>query len=179
MPTDPFVANAPEQSPRHRQSLPPGINTPPHAGWKADRPGDLGVGQPGGKLFGTPGPNVGYAVSLAHRQRDAWTLGSHEYLGDASAVVGEIAMKRAAQYGRAPVKADIDIAVVLLGYDGEVDAAWVERRSAMVHDADHHYGPRRAAVDQVPETLLKSSPVEIRANVASWRASIGSVTPHQ
>ena len=178
MPTDPFVAHEVHHAPRHRQSLPPGISTPPHAGWKADRPGDLGVGQPEGKLFGTPGPNVGYAVSLVHRQRDSWVLGEHEYLGDASAGVAEIAMKRAAQYGRAPVKADVDVAVSLLGYDGNADLNWVTRRSAIVHDANHHYGPRRAAVDLVPEVLVKSAPAAIIAGITSWRASVASPGAH-
>ena len=177
MPTDPFVAVQPDQAPRHRQSLPQGINTPPHGGWKADRPGELGIGQPEGKLHGAPGPNVGYAVSLVHRQRDSWVLGPHEYLGDASAVVAGVAMKRAAQYGRAPVKADVDIAVMLFGYNSQCDDAWVTRRSAIVHEADHHYGPRRSAIDLVSEELLRSTPTEVAARVGAWRATVEDAAP--
>ncbi len=154
--------------------MPAGIAVPPARGWIADRPGDLGPEQPSGKFLGRPGPNVGFAISLVHRQRDTWTLGPHEYVGDAAAVVAEIAMKRASQFGRAPIKADVDIAVALLGYDGTGDAAWVAFRSSLVHDADHHYEPRRAAVDLVSDELLKSSPTDVAAQVATWRASVSN-----
>src|SRR6478609_11519296 len=127
MPTDPFVAPALDDRPRHETNLAPGVQLPAAQGWKADRPGDLVAGQPTGDLLGRPGPNVGYAVMLAARLRDSVQLAPHENVADALAVVAELAMKRAASYGRAPTLADVEIAATLLGYQGEVDdafAAW-------------------------------------------------------
>ena len=49
-----------------------------------------------------PGPNVGYAVTLAGRLRDKVTVAPHEHTADALAVIAELGMKRAASYGRAP-----------------------------------------------------------------------------
>ena len=43
-------------------------------------------------------------------------------------MIAEIAGKRAAHFGRAPVMADIDVAIALLGYDGLVDDDFVELR---------------------------------------------------
>src|SRR5207244_10954124 len=73
----------------------------------------------------------------------------------------EIAGKRAALFGRAPVIGDIDVAVALLGYDGSSDEQFAELRSRLVHDAAHDYTRRRELVDAVPEdrksTRLNSS----------------------
>src|SRR5436305_9935591 len=103
MPTDPYVAPNLHDSPRHKQNLPAGIAVPPPGPWLANRPGEVGPDEPEGKLFGRPGPNIGYALTLANLQRDSWRLTPHEHLEDATAVVAEIAMKRAASFGRAPV----------------------------------------------------------------------------
>ena len=95
---------------------------PPARAWVADRPGDeVAAGQPHGRLFGTPGPNIGYAATLAHRLGDRLALGPGEHLEDALAVVSELAMKRAASFGRAPVLADLDVAALILGYLGGCD----------------------------------------------------------
>ena len=70
MPTDPFVPPDPNARPRQQQNLPPGVALPPASDWRPDRPGDLGPGQPEGALLGRPGPNVGYAYTLAQRAKD-------------------------------------------------------------------------------------------------------------
>ncbi len=172
MPTDPFVSVELDDAPRHRQNLPAGIAYPPSRPSRVARPGDLGPGQPSGPLLGSPGPNVGYARSLASRAADSFVLAPHERRHDAASVVAEIAMKRAAQFGRAPVRYDIDVAIVLFGYDGSASAAFAAWRARLVHDADHHYPVRRVAVDLVSEDLLRRSPNEIRARVDDWRAQV-------
>ena len=172
MSTDPFVPASISEAPRHKQSLPAGITVPPSRPWRGGRPGEVGTEIPAGNFAGNPSPNGGFSISLAHRQRDGWTIGPHEYIGDATAVVAEIAMKRASQFGRAPMKGDVDIAVALLGYDGTADAAFVVRRSSLVHDADRHYEPRRAAVDLVPADLLCNPDALIVAQIAAWRSSL-------
>ena len=96
MPTDPFVPSELADLPRQQQNLPPGVATPPAADWRSDRPGDLGANPPEGALFGRPGPNVGYAYTLAQRAKDRLRLGPFEHAHDAIAVIAEVAGKRAA-----------------------------------------------------------------------------------
>ena len=53
--------------------------------------------------------------------RDQLTLAPHESSDDAIAAISELAMKRAASFGRGPVLHDVEIAASLLGYVGDVD----------------------------------------------------------
>ena len=170
MPTDPFVSPDPADRPRQQQNLPPGIALPPAGRWRPERPGDLGPGQPEGRLFGVPGPNVGYAYTLAERAKDRLQLGAHEHIDDVVAVVAEIAGKRAALFGRAPVIGDIDAAVRILGYDGSADDEFAELRAHLVREAAHDYSRRRSLVDVVPERLLRLGPAELGEHIQEWRS---------
>ena len=168
MPTDPFVPSDPSARPRQQQNLPPAND------WRAGRPGDLGPDQPEGALFGRPGPNVGYAYTLAQRAKDRLRLGPFEHAEDAVAVVAEVAGKRAAQFGRAPVIGDVDVAIAVLGYDGSASDSFVKARSALVHEAGHEYRRRRALVDAVPDALLRTRTPQT-AEIESWRTSVPAV----
>lgn len=170
MPTDPFVAPDLDDRPRQQQNLPPGLGYPPARSWRANRPGDLVASQPGGTLRGRPGPNVGYAFTLAERSRDRFKLAPHEDLHDAISVVAEIAMKRAAAFGRAPVIGDVEVAMALLGYDGSADEAFAAGRARAVHDAAHDYPARRAIVDSVPDSLLARVGSTPGDDIPGWRA---------
>jgi hypothetical protein len=172
VPTDPFVAPDIDDKPRQQQNLPPGLGYPPAKAWRADRPGDLGPGQPHGTLRGTPGPNVGYGYTLAERVRDRIQVAAHEDRHDAISVIAEVAMKRAAAFGRAPVIGDVELAMTLLGYDGRADDAFVAWRTRAVHDAAHDYLLRRAIVDSVPEALLAKTGADVGSEIASWRAAV-------
>ena len=158
MPTDPFVAPELEDRPRQEPNLAPGVHLPAAQTWKADRPGDLVAGQPTGNLLGRPGPNVGYAVTLAARLRDQVQLAPHEHEADALAVIAELAMKRAASFGRGPVLADVEVAATLLGYQGECDDSFAAWRRDVSHGADHEYDVRRTFVDAVPDSALRMPP---------------------
>jgi hypothetical protein len=147
---------------------------PPARDWRADRPGDLSGAQPDGALLGKPGPNVGYAYTLAGRAREQLRLAETEHSDDAIAVIAEIAAKRAASFGRAPVMADIDVAIALLGYDGVADDAFVEKRARLVHEASHSYIRRRALVDAVPESLLRQRMAEVARSVDAWRSQLAA-----
>jgi hypothetical protein len=174
VPTDPFVPSDPSARPRQQQNLPPGVALPPAGDWRSDRPGDLGPDQPGGALIGRPGPNVGYAYTLAQRAKDRLRLGPYEHAHDAIAVIAEVAGKRAAQFGRAPVIGDVELAIALLGYDGSADEAFVKVRSALVHEAGHDYRRRRAVVDAVPDAILRLRVNQATSEIESWRASLPS-----
>ncbi len=171
MPTDPFVSPDLEDLPRQETNLAPGVHLPAAHAWRADRPGDLVAGQPTGDLLGRPGPNVGYAVTLAKRLRDKVALSAHESMADALAVISELGMKRAGSYGRAPTMADVEIASKLLGYQGEVAPEFVAWRTEALHGADHEYDVRRAVVDAVPDAVLRLPP-QVPALVDEFRASL-------
>ena len=155
MPTDPYVPSEIGDRPRQQQNLPPGLAMPPARDWRADRPGDLTAAPGDAALMGRPGPNIGYAYTLAARTCSRLRLSPHEHAEDVIAVMAEIAGKRAALFGRAPVIGDIDVAVELLGFDGTADEAFVELRARLLHDAAHDYTRRRELVDAVPEELLR------------------------
>lgn len=171
MPTDPFVAPELDDLPRQEPNLAPGVHLPAAQSWTADRPGDLVAGQPTGNLLGRPGPNVGYAVTLAARMRDSVRLAPHEHLADALAVIAELGMKRAASYGRAPTLPDVEIAASLLGYQGDADDAFAAWRSEVIHGADHEYGVRRSLVDAVPDAFLRLPP-KVPALLAEFRGEL-------
>ncbi|MCU1429109.1 MAG: hypothetical protein JWL83_3109 [Actinomycetia bacterium] len=169
MPTDPFVSPDPDDRPRQQQNLAPGVAYPPARGWHATRPGDNVSSQPSGPMRGAPGPNIGYAYTLTNRVKDRFRLAPHEYIGDAVAVVAEIAARRAALYGRAPVIRDVEFAANILGYDANGDFAPV--RALLLQEAAHDYTRRRAIVDSVPEDLLRAASNDVRERIAQWRAN--------
>jgi hypothetical protein len=173
MPTDPFVAPSLDDTPRQEPNLAPGVRLPAAEAWVADRPGDLEAGQPTGALLGRPGPNVGYAVTLANRMRDRVAVSPHESVDDALALIAELAMKRAASFGRAPVMPDVEIAANLLGYQGDADPAFVDWRRSVVHGVSHEYGTRRELVDAVPDAVLRMPP-QVAALLVEFRDELRS-----
>ncbi len=178
VPTDPYIPNDIDSDPRQLPNLAPGVHMPPAGSWHADRPGDLVAGQPHGDLLGSPGPDVGYALLLVERRRDQFVISTHEPRSDAEAVVAEIAMKRASSYGRAPVLADIDVAMELLGYAGDVPLEIPEWRLHLVHEAARDYARRRRIVDGIPFDVLRLPPEKVQESMAGVRAALESVAAH-
>jgi hypothetical protein len=172
VPTDPFVPADPADLPRQQQNLPPGTALPPARRWRSDRPGDLESASPQGGLFGTPGPNVGFAYTLAQHVADRIELAEHEDIHDVIPVIAEIAGRRAGQFGRAPVINDVEVAMSMLGYDGSADPAFSRARALLVHEAGHSYYRRRAIVEAVPEALLRRPPGDLDSAVYEWRRTI-------
>ena len=172
MPTDPFVAPAPEDAPRHDQNLAVGVSVPAPRPWVADRPGDLLGGQPRGDLLGAPGPNVGYALSLAHRAAGRFALAPHEHLDDAVSVVGEVAMKRASSFGRAPVLDDVECAMLLLGYQGGCAPDFAEWRAAAIIGAHHDYRIRRVLCDGIDLDALRRAPAGLLPELEQLRRGL-------
>lgn len=170
MPTDPFVAPTLDDAPRQEPNLAPGVHLPPAKGWWADRPGDLHGGQPVGELLGAPGPNIGYALALVRRAADRLMLAPHEHRDDAIALVGELAMKRAASYGRAPVMADVESAMLVLGYTGGTEPDFAQWRAQAVHGAAHDYPRRRALCDAVDVDVIRLAPRALAGRLAEVRA---------
>jgi hypothetical protein len=163
---DPYVPTRPEDAPRRSVAIPPAL------AWKATRPGDLGPEQPKGCFMGTPGPDAGYALTLAARFHDRLQVVRPETVHDAEAVAAEVAIKRAALFGRAPVMADLELAFALFGWLDGAPADLVEWRRLAVAGAAHDYNQRRALVDRVGEAVLRRRPEEIRADLSRWRELI-------
>ncbi|MBM3671948.1 MAG: hypothetical protein FJW86_07180 [Actinobacteria bacterium] len=172
MSVDPFVHTRIEDVPRQEQNLAPGVHRPPARPWFADRPGDLRGRQPEGPMLGAPGPNIGYALSLVARARDRIALAPYEHGADAEAVIGELAMKRAASFGRAPVITDVDVAMLLLGYQGGIDPEDAKWRVGAVEGAHESYSRRRALCDAVDIDVLRMAPSAIVPQVTELRAAV-------
>ena len=161
---------------RDRVHVTEGLPVP--GAWTADRPGDVKAtgGQPRGPWLGSAGPDQGYALRLAAQLRDRIRLAPGEHLDDVVAGCVEVAMKRASLFGRAPVKADVEVALTLWGFlGGAPEPELVAFRGALFAGAAHHYAERRAIVDHVPEATLRLSPAEVDARVgAGWRALLSA-----
>ena len=177
MPTDPFVPERLEDEPRQEPNLPPGVKMPPARSWVANRPGDIPAGWPSGKLLGSPGPNIGYALTLANRARDRFVLGPHEHPEDAIAVVAEIAMRRAALFGRAPVMPDVELGMQILGYGGDADPDFVAWRTRAVRGTRHGYSERRSLVDAIPVDVLRLVPSALPTHLQEARDALRSGVP--
>ncbi|MBV8303119.1 MAG: hypothetical protein JOZ04_02840, partial [Acidimicrobiia bacterium] len=68
-----YVPVSLNELPRLKEPIPP----PGH--WTADRPADLrAAGRPLGPKFGRPGPDQGYALTLAHRFEERLQLAEGE-----------------------------------------------------------------------------------------------------
>jgi hypothetical protein len=168
---DPYVPADAEDAPRESLRL------PPPKGWRAARPGDLVPGEkpsPLGILFGTPGPDSGYALTLAERFHRRLEVVAPETEHDAMGVGAELAMRRAAIFGRAPVLIDLELAFTLFGWLGGASPELREWRRSAVAGASHDYPRRRALVDAVPEATLRLKPGDdVRAALGNWRALLG------
>ena len=153
MAVDPYVPVSPEDAPRES------VTIPAARGWRATRPGDIdpeaGV-RCRGVLFGTPGPDSGYALVLAHRFRDRIKVVAPETAEDAEALAAGLAMRRAALFGRAPVVSDLELAFRLFGWlDDDPPPELVEWRRFAVGGVEHDYVRRQALIDAIPEELLR------------------------
>ena len=142
--------------------------------WVQDRPAELLSGQPRGDRLGSPGPDQGFALTLAERFRGKLALRPGEHEADAFAGCLTVALKRASLFGRAPVVHDLTIAFTLFGFlDESADDGLVAvRRSYFEEVANpHHYAEQRRIADLVPEATLGLTPAEVTSQVgADWKA---------
>ena len=85
-------------------------------------------------------------------------------------MIAEIAGKRAALFGRAPVIGDIDVAIALLGYDGSADDAFVELRgrgSCTSRRTTTRAGARSST--RSPRRCCGCEPASWPTRVVEWR----------
>ena len=143
---------------------------PAHGGWRQDRPAELtSPDLPTGARFGTPGPDQGYALTLAERFVERLELADGEHGEDAVAGCLGVGLRRASLFGRAPVIHDLDLAFTIFGYLGGAPADLVAFRVPLLRGAAHDYWAQRDVADKVQEPTLRLTPVQARAKQADWR----------
>ena len=145
------------------------------AGWRPDRPGDAATvdGFERGARLGSPGPDQGYAYSLARYFHGRLQLASDENEDDALAGAVAVALKRASLFGRAPVLHDLTVALTIWGYLGDAPPSLIAYRQPLFAEVanPHHYAELRNIVDLVPDEVLRMTPDEVtEAHRVDWRS---------
>jgi len=173
MAVDPYVPTRQEDAPRRSVAIPPAT------GWRADRPGDIdpAVGRSNGLLFGTPGPDSGYALTLAERFGGRITAVAPETVHDAETIGAQVAMRRGGLFGRAPIALDVELGLTLFGWLGDAPADLVEWRRLAVAGVGHDYPRRMGLVEAIPDALIRQKPEEVRGRLAEWRQLLGVAAP--
>ena len=126
--------------------------------WRPTRPGVIVSPDqmPRGGAFGTPGPDMGWALKLV-RAAD---------LPDRSdgleSVLAALMAARASHFGRAPVPEDLEIARILAGFGEGLPAEFVERRGRWVEATAHEPSPGRTAVAEIDVDLLELKPDQLK-----------------
>jgi hypothetical protein len=145
-------------------------------GWTGNRPGEVTFpARPGGRTLGAPGPDQGFALSLARRFEQQLLLGKAESLEDFMLGCALLAARRAGLYGRAPSIYDLVVVYELFGFLGPVEPALVAERAVRFRGLTHDYSTQRRLVDSVPEELLRLAPSEVQARPEELKALLETV----
>lgn len=139
---------------RPRAILQPGVAVK----WRADKPG-MPTGPNsvlGGGYYGTIGPDHGYGLKLVNNAE------LPEDDPDLRKVLAGLVMARAAALGRAPVMEDLEVALVLCGYDEDAPEDIVERRMRWLEASAHEQRPGATAVAEVDQSTLVMKPDRLR-----------------
>lgn len=110
---------------------------------------------PRGGAFGVTGPDPGWALRI---------LAQTELPDDDPRlrnVVTGLMLARSSVLGRAPVKEDIDVALVLCGYFEGAPRELVERRKRWLHAVPHETRPGETALSEVDRSELVNKPEQI------------------
>jgi hypothetical protein len=144
-------------------------------GWSPSRPADhRSPGQPTGRRLGTPGPDQGFALRLAHRLAPTFVLTPGESVEDVVTGCALVAARRAALFGRAPCVYDVALAASLFGFTGDAPPGLVARRGPLFSGVGHHYAVQRTLVDGVPEDTLRLGHEEVaRRSATEWPELLG------
>jgi hypothetical protein len=132
--------------------------------WTTSRPAELAVPEhPRGRSMGTPGPDSGFALRLAHRFEHEFKLAEGENEHDVALGVALIASKRAALFGRAPSVYDVRLAMNLWGFlDDDAPTELKAARRAAFSSISHDYVAQRSLVDSIDEDVLRLNPEDAR-----------------
>ncbi len=139
--------------------------------WTQSRPSELtSAVRPVGPQLGSPGPDQGFALKLAHRFLDRLILSSGESAEDAVAGCTAVGMRRCARFGRAPAIYDLTFAFTLWGFLGGAPDDLVIWRGPLFRSASHHYLAQRDIADSVREETLRLTPEAVAERLDDWRS---------
>ena len=139
--------------------------------WVAHRPGELSVGNRlGQRGSGTQGSDQGYALVLAASLTDQVHLEVGEHLEDVTVGAVAIALRRAARYGRAPVRMDLELALSIFGYLDACPSELVTFRKTCFSGVAHDDWRQRVLAGLVKEATLALSPAAARAGLSQWQS---------
>ena len=140
----------------------------------AGRPGeDRCVEAPEGRRFGSPGPDQGYALRLAHRIVERCHLFDGEQAHDVEVGAALLAARRAGDAGRAPSIHDLEAVLGLFGFlDPAPPAELIAHRRWAFASVGHSYATQRALVGSVSAAALQLSPDAAAAAAKDWRSFI-------
>ena len=139
--------------------------------WSPKRPGELDSPEevPWGGMYGTPGPDSGYAFRLIADLDVPFTERDDHH--DTVAALAALASARASHFGRAPTRVDVDVALLLVGLspDGLPEAVvsqLAEDRPTWCTGIGHHPPAAQALVAAVAIDVLAAEPAAIRSRMA-------------
>lgn len=141
------------------------------SGWIPGRPGELDgpedMKRGGG--FRTSGPDAGYALSLVAKRY--FDLADGEHRSNANVALAAVAAARSSLFGRGPTKKDVDMALVLLGYDAEgvpaeTIAELATSRIAWFAAAGHNPAKLNEFVSGLDEASLRLTADQARQRMA-------------
>lgn len=126
--------------------------------WRSGKPGisRQPSGAAGGGFYGTTGPDPGWGVKMVNQS---------ELPDDdprVRKVLTGLVLARAAALGRAAVPEDLEVALVLCGYDEDPPAKVVERRDRWLEASPHEQRPGATAVAEVDRHMLVMKPEQAR-----------------
>jgi hypothetical protein len=153
-----------------RDEVRPQKHLEPPRPWRAHRPAEHAAGPlaPSRTRIGAVGSDQGYALRLAEAIAGELVLGNGEHADDALAVIVQIALRRAARFGRAPVRTDLEVARTLLSYDTVVSDEAAKVRRATVVGAAHDTWRCREIADLVPAEAVSGSVAEAAEAALDW-----------
>jgi hypothetical protein len=147
----------------------------PHPTWVEGRPSEerrptvrTGAG------FGSPGPDQGFAIKLAHQMKGRLVLEAGEDAHDVEIGAALVASRRASHFGRAPAVYDLEVALGIFGYLAPAPPELVAYRGSLFQAVGHSWEAQRALVDSVPSSALLLSPEQAAASSDDWRAVLGA-----
>jgi hypothetical protein len=141
--------------------------------WTQSRPSELkSAVRPAGPQLGSPGPDQGFALKLAHRFVDRLILAAGESAEDAVAGCTAVGMRRCARFGRAPAIYDLTFAFTLWGFLFGAPDDLVAFRGPLFRSASHHYLAQRAIADSVRDETLRLTPEAVAERLDDWRQLI-------
>jgi hypothetical protein len=111
---------------------------------------------PKGGRFGAAGPDAGYALRLLSMSE------LPEADPNLRGVLAGLMTARAAALGRAPIKEDLEVALLLCGYGFEAPTQLIEERERWMAAVPHEGRPGETAVSEMDRILMLNKPEQVR-----------------